>query len=194
MRILPCVDSLLSAAPWRSGQNAPSLPRRFGHSIPVRVVFEMLELLHPDSAHLWEMARELVREYAASLRVNLDFQNFDEELLHFETEYGPPSGTFLLARQNGEFVACGAFRRFSDSDCEMKRLYVRPAGRNLGIGRRLAQALIAEGKSLGYQRMLLDTLPTMQSAQALYKSLGFVATEPYRFNPIEGSAYLKLEL
>jgi putative acetyltransferase len=154
----------------------------------------MAELIHPDCRELWQTARELVREYAASLNVNLDFQNFDEELLRFETEYGPPSGTFLLARHNGEFVACGAFRRFSDSDCEMKRLYMRPAGRNLGIGRRLAQALIAEAKSLGYRRMLLDTLPTMQSAQALYKSLGFVATEPYRFNPIEGSAYLKLEL
>jgi ribosomal protein S18 acetylase RimI-like enzyme len=126
--------------------------------------------------------------------VNLDFQNFDEELLHFETKYAPPSGGFLLARHDGEFVACGAFRRFSDSDCEMKRLYVRPGGRKLGIGRQLARALIAEAKTLGYRHMLLDTLPTMQSAQALYQSLGFVPTEPYRFNPIEGSAYLKLDL
>jgi putative acetyltransferase len=154
----------------------------------------MAELIHPDCRELWQTARELVREYAASLNVNLDFQNFDEELLHFETEYAPPSGGFWLARHDGEFVACGAFRRFSDSDCEMKRLYVRPGGRKLGIGRQLAQALIAEAKTLGYRRMLLDTLPTMQSAQALYQSLGFVPTEPYRFNPIEGSAYLKLDL
>jgi ribosomal protein S18 acetylase RimI-like enzyme len=136
----------------------------------------------------------LVREYAASLNVNLDFQNFDEELLHFENEYAPPTGTFLLARQNNEFLGCGAFRRFSASDCEMKRLYVRPAGRNLGLGRRLALALIIEAKSLGYKRMLLDTLPTMQSAQALYQSLGFQPTEPYRYNPIQGTSFLKLEL
>jgi putative acetyltransferase len=154
----------------------------------------MAELIHPDCRELWQTARELVREYAASLNVNLDFQNFDQELLHFESEYAPPTGTFLLARQSDEFVACGAFRRFSDSDCEMKRLYVRPGGRKLGIGRQLAQALIAEAKTLGYRRMLLDTLPTMQSAQALYQSLGFVPTEPYRFNPIEGSVYLKLDL
>src|SRR6202012_5335251 len=109
------------------------------------LAFAMIELIHPDLPRLWETARGLVREYAASLKVNLDFQKFDEELLHFETEYAPPTGGFLLARHNGEFVACGAFRRFSDFDCEMKRLYVRPAGRNLGIGRRLAQALIAEG-------------------------------------------------
>ena len=154
----------------------------------------MTQLIHPDSPALWETARTLVREYAASLNVSLDFQNFDEELLHFEQEYAPPGGTFLLARQNIEFLACGAFRRFSETECEMKRLYVRPAGRNLGIGRQLALALIAEARARGYARMLLDTLPTMQSAQSLYKSLGFEPTPPYRFNPIPGSAYLKLDL
>jgi len=154
----------------------------------------MPRLIHPDSAELWETARLLVREYAASLNVNLDFQNFDEELRHFETEYAPPTGTFLLARHDNEFVACGAIRRFYGSDCEMKRLYVRPTGRKLGLGRQIALTLIAEAKSLGYRRMLLDTLPTMQSAQSLYKSLGFEPTQPYRFNPIEGTSFLKLDL
>jgi ribosomal protein S18 acetylase RimI-like enzyme len=165
----------------------------------------MTELIHPDSAALWETARVLVREYVASLNVNLDFQNFEEELLHFEEEYAAPGGTFLLARNSGdvrshdadkvsEYLGCGALRRFSERECEMKRLYVRPAGRNLGIGRQIALALITEAKSLGYERMLLDTLPTMQSAQSLYKSLGFKPTQPYRFNPIPGSAFLKLEL
>jgi putative acetyltransferase len=154
----------------------------------------MIELGSPNSASLWETARDLVREYAASLNVNLDFQNFDYELLHFETEYAAPAGTFLLARNDDEFLGCGALRRFSVSDCEMKRLYVRPTGRNLGLGRKIASALITEAKALGYARMLLDTLPTMQSAQLLYKSLGFVPTRPYRFNPIVGSAYLKLDL
>ena len=154
----------------------------------------MAELLHPNCPLLWETARELVCEYAASLNVNLDFQNFDEELQHFETEYAPPTGTFLLARHNNEFVGCGALRRFSAIDCEMKRLYVRPAGRKLGLGRQIAVALINEARSLGYKRMLLDTLPTMQSAQSLYKSLGFEPTQPYRFNPIEGTSFLKLDL
>lgn len=158
------------------------------------LLLSMIELLHPDSAQLWETARTLVREYAASLNVNLDFQNFDEELLNFDQEYAPPSGTFLLAHDNNEFLGCGALRRFSTTECEMKRLYVRPSGRNLGLGRRLAIALITEAKSLGYKRMLLDTLPTMQSAHALYQTLGFTPTEPYRFNPIEGAAYLQLDL
>src|SRR4051812_24540605 len=115
----------------------------------------MPELIHPDSPSLWETARTLVQEYAASLNVSLDFQNFEEELLHLKEEYAPPTGTFLLARQNNEFLACGAFRRFSESECEMKRLYVRPAGRNLGIGRQLALALIDEARARGYARMLL---------------------------------------
>jgi putative acetyltransferase len=154
----------------------------------------MPELTHPDSPELWQTARTLVREYAASLNINLDFQNFEEELLHFESEYAPPGGTFLLAHANNEFLGCAALRRFSATDCEMKRLYVRPSARNLGLGRQLAQALIAQAKSLGYTRILLDTLPTMQSAQSLYNSLGFQPTPPYRFNPIPGSAYLKLDL
>lgn len=161
---------------------------------PIICGFEMTELLHPDSPQLWQTARTLVREYAASLNIDLAFQKFEDELLHFERDYAPPTGTFLLARQNEEFLACGAFRCFSASDCEMKRLYVRPSGRNRGLGRLIALTLIAEAKSLGYKHMLLDTLPTMQSAQYLYKSLGFVPTPPYRFNPIEGSAYLKLDL
>ena len=154
----------------------------------------MPELIHPNSPALWQTARDLVREYATSLNISLDFQNFDEELLRFEAEYAPPTGTFLLARNESEFLACGALRRFSPVDCEMKRLYVRPSGRNLGLGRLLALTLINEARSLGYKRMLLDTLPTMQSAQSLYKSLGFEPTAPYRFNPIEGTSFLKLEL
>ena len=158
------------------------------------MILAMPELIQPDSPSLWEVARVLVREYAASLGVSLDFQNFDDELQHFETKYARPDGAFLLARSGAEFLGCGALRRFSTTDCEMKRLYVRPAGRNLGLGRQLAIALVNEAKSLGYKRMLLDTLPTMQSAQSLYKSLGFVPTEPYRYNPIEGTSFLVLNL
>src|SRR5579863_10330792 len=157
-------------------------------------VSAMIELFHPNSPRLWETARALVREYASSLNVDLAFQNFDEELLHFETEYASPTGTFLLARNETDFLACGALRRFSDTECEMKRLYVRPDGRKMGLGRQFALTLITEAKSLGYKRMLLDTLPTMQSAQSLYKSLGFEPTAPYRFNPIEGTSFLKLDL
>ncbi len=151
-------------------------------------------LVRADSPELWTAAGTLVDEYAASLGVPLDFQDFAHERAHLAVEYGPPDGVFLLARQENRFIACGAFRRFAESTCEMKRLYVRPIGRGRGVGRMIAEALIADARQRGYRRMVLDTLPSMGSAHALYMSLGFVPTAPYRFNPIEGTAFLALEL
>lgn len=146
------------------------------------------------TAEDWAAAESLVREYAASLGISLEFQDFGEEIGHLAQEYGPPGGVMLIARENGEYVACGALRRCSDDACEMKRLYVRPAAQRRGIGRAIAVALVSEARCLGYQRMLLDTLPSMHSAQALYRSLGFVETAPYRFNPIDGTTFMMLEL
>ena len=154
----------------------------------------MVTLIRPRSAEQWSEAARLVSEYAASLNVALDFQDFEHERAHLEDEYGRPGAVFLLASNDGEFVGCGAIRRFSASACEMKRLYVRPDGQRRGIGRMIATALIAEARLLGYQTMLLDTLPSMHSAQALYATLGFTPVTPYRFNPVEGATFLALEL
>ncbi len=148
----------------------------------------------PDSPPLWAEARRLVREYAASLGVDLSFQDFDREVASLEHEYGPPDGHFLLAVDDGRFVGCGGFRRLTASACEMKRLYVVPSARGTGAGRALAMALIAEARRRGYEAMLLDTLPSMQGAQRLYASLGFEPTAPYRFNPVEGTSFLRLVL
>jgi ribosomal protein S18 acetylase RimI-like enzyme len=132
-----------------------------------------------------EAVRELFREYADGLGVDLSFQDFDAEL-------ADPLGFYqlvLLAR-NG----CVALRRIDDQTCEMKRLYVRPAARGSGLGRALALAVIAHAHADGYDRMLLDTLATMQAARSLYADLGFRETEPYRLNPIEGTSFLELVL
>jgi GNAT superfamily N-acetyltransferase len=154
----------------------------------------MLTFVSPDSPRLWAEARRLVREYAASLGVDLSFQDFDREIASLEHEYGPPDGHFLLAADDDRFVGCGGFRRLTAADCEMKRLYVVSSARGTGAGRALAVALIAEARRRGYQAMLLDTLPSMQGAQRLYASLGFAPTTPYRFNPVEGTSFLRLPL
>lgn len=154
----------------------------------------MFELVRPDSAPLWNVARRLVDEYAASLQIDLSFQDFARERDHLEAEYGPPHGHFLLARQDGTFVGCGGVRRFSESACEMKRLYVGSAHRSRGTGEAIARALIAEARRIGYETMLLDTLPSMASAHRLYVALGFTTTPPYRHNPVAGTTYFKLPL
>src|SRR5688572_9440744 len=121
----------------------------------------MVILVRPESPDLWRAAAVLVDDYAASLGVPLDFQDFDRERAHLAEEYGAPDGVFLIAQDAGAYVGCGALRRFSDTACEMKRLYVRPSGEGKGSGRLLATTLIAEARRLGYRTMLLDTLPAM---------------------------------
>jgi ribosomal protein S18 acetylase RimI-like enzyme len=157
-----------------------------------------IRLLCPETAEAIEATRQIFREYAAGLGVDLCFQNFDAELAALPGDYAAPSGHLLLAMVDGQLAGCGAFRALTDVDhanaCEMKRLYVRPAFRRFGLGRLLAQALIDEARRAAYSVMLLDTLDDMEAARELYTSLGFEETAPYYFNPIAGAHYLKVEL
>jgi GNAT superfamily N-acetyltransferase len=153
-----------------------------------------IQLLQAATPHEWDEARRLVREYAASLDVDLSFQNFDAELQHFTTEYAGPRGAFILAEEAGKYLACIGLRQFSEDSGEIKRLYVVPAARGRGLGRVLVERIIAVARDIGYRSLLLDTLPFMKEAQALYSSLGFKPTTAYRFNPIAGSAFLRRDL
>jgi len=157
-----------------------------------------VRLVAADAPLLIEAARELFREYAQSLRVDLCFENFGDELAQLPGEYAAPSGYLALGLVDGELAACGAMRPLRDVDyanaCEMKRLYVRPAFRRFGLGRALAQSLLDEARLAGYSVMLLDTLDEMEAARELYASLGFEEIVPYYFSPIAGSHYLKAQL
>jgi putative acetyltransferase len=132
-----------------------------------------------------ETVRGFLREYADGLGVDLSFQDFASELADPLRFY-----ELILLAEDG----CVALRRIDEQTCEMKRLYVRPGGRGSGLGRKLAEAVISEARARRYRRMLLDTLPTMTAAQALYKSLGFRETEPYRHNPVPDASFLELAL
>jgi GNAT superfamily N-acetyltransferase len=153
-----------------------------------------VKLFAPSSPEDWRTARRLIEAYAASLGVDLCFQNFDDEIEHLSEQYGPPRGAFLLAAVDGRALGCVGLRHYDESSGEIKRLYVDPSGRGVGAGRELAKAIIARGRELGYARLVLDTLPSMTEARALYTSLGFVPITAYRHNPVEGTSFLALNL
>lgn len=138
----------------------------------------------------------LFRAYAASLDVDLCFQGFAAELAGLPGAYAPPRGALLLARGvSGEPLGCVALRPASEPGCcEMKRLYVRPGGRGMGLGKALAEAIIAEAQSLGYRQIRLDTLPQMTGAIALYGQLGFAPIQSYYDTPIAGTRFLAKDL
>jgi putative acetyltransferase len=167
-------------------------------TMPAKPPPPRIELRRPVTTGELASTAVIFREYAASLAVDLCFQNFEDELATLPGEYAAPGGYLLLAFVDGELAGCGALRSLADADyanaCEMKRLYVRPGFRGVGLGRVLAQALLDEARRAGYSAMLLDTLDDMESARELYASLGFAEIPPYYFNPIAGAHYLKAEL
>lgn len=145
-----------------------------------------------------QAARVLFVEYAQGLGVDLCFQNFDTEVAQLPGEYAEPGGALLLAFVDGQAAGCVALRALPSVDyanaCEMKRLYVRPAFRRLGLGRVLAVQLLNLATQAGYSCLLLDTLDDMEAAREMYVSLGFEEIPPYYFNPIPGAHYLKVDL
>lgn len=157
--------------------------------------FSLTEIIPAQSPHDIEHARELFKEYAAWLEIDLCFQNFGKELAELPGDYAPPSGRLFLAVKDTGIAGCVAMRKIGDGICEIKRLFVRAEFRGQGLGRQLAEAIIRAGKEIGYERMRLDTLPPkMNDAIALYRSLGFQEIEPYYNNPVPGAKFMELKL
>jgi len=140
-------------------------------------------------------ARRLFREYVESLDFALDFQDFEREMENLPGPYAPPDGTILLAEVDDEPVGVVAVQPLDeDGACEMKRLYVRPAHRNEGLGHALGRAIVDAAQELGYDVMRLDTVASMTAARSLYRSLGFEKRPPYYHNPLPDAVYMERTL
>lgn len=148
----------------------------------------------PAKTEHMDYMRELFREYEAFLDVDLCFQGFEEELASLPGNYAPPAGALFIAVASGQPAGCVAVRPLEDKVCEMKRLFVRPDYRGLGLGRELARTVIEESIKIGYERMRLDTLKFLGGAIHIYKSLGFRRIGAYYENPLQEVMYWELEL
>jgi GNAT superfamily N-acetyltransferase len=137
---------------------------------------------------------ELFREYAATIGVDLEYQGFSSELATLPGQYAPPSGDLLVARVNGEVSGCVALRALDQSTLELKRLYVRPSARGVGLGKLLVEAAISTARENGYMELRLDTLGSMAAAQRLYRASGFVEIPPYGNAFLPGTRFYSLRL
>ena len=157
-----------------------------------------IALCAPASTQQHEQVRTLFAEYAASIGHSPCFTGFEKEIRELPGEYANPRGALLWATVDSESAGCCALRPLDHSDhanaCEMKRLYVRPQFRGLGLGRQLAEMALETAAQIGYSCVLLDTLDDMESARALYEDLGFEEIPPYYHNPYAGAHYLKVEI
>jgi putative acetyltransferase len=152
------------------------------------------EIVLARSTEEYALARLLFLEYARDIDLDLSFQDFERELSELTVQYGLSEGGILVLTVEGRPAGCVAVRRFEKNIAELKRMYVRPAYRRAGFGRRLGEEALALARRLGYRAIRLDTLPHMEDAISLYQSFGFVEIEPYRFNPVPGAKYFELKL
>jgi GNAT superfamily N-acetyltransferase len=153
-----------------------------------------MKIIDAASMEQLETARGLFLEYERYLQVDLCFQKFEEELAALPGDYAVPDGALLLAVAEDAATGCVAMRKIEPGVCEMKRLYVRPPFQRQGIGKQLAITIIDKAREVGYRKMRLDTLNTLDAAMALYASIGFRKINPYYDNPLPGAVYWEVDL
>ena len=153
-----------------------------------------MEIQIAENSADFATGKRLFLEYAQSLDFNLCFQNFEQELADIQEQYGIPNGCLLLVKNDGETVGCAGVRRWQSDIAELKRMYLKPQTRGLGLGKKMLEAALENARQLGYRSIRLDTLPTMETAIALYREFGFADIPPYRDNPFEGTIYLEKTL
>jgi ribosomal protein S18 acetylase RimI-like enzyme len=138
------------------------------------IVFE--QVVNQDQIAI---VRTLFAEYAEDIDIDLEYQGFSAELASLPAPYAPPTGCLYIACSGSAVVGCVAMKSLGNRIAEMKRLYVRPAYRSLGLGRRLVEAVIHAAQQAAYRELRLDTLASMAPARALYQRLGFQEIAPY---------------
>lgn len=153
-----------------------------------------ISLSQTDSPKLVATARTLFQEYAEAIGTNLEYQGFSAELAALPAPYEPPGGALFIAQLDGNIAGCVGLRQLEPGVGEMKRLYVRPCWRGMGLGKCLIEAVIHKARQAGQRELRLDTLPSMTSAQALYRQLGFIAIAPYNDNYLPGTRCYSLDL
>jgi putative acetyltransferase len=158
----------------------------------------MIRIVDAEGEQGFEIARRLFHAYAAefadAIAETLCFQGFEAEVAGLPGRYAPPSGSLLLAMAGDEPAGCVAMRDLGNGTSEMKRLYVAPEFRGRGLGRRLVTEILRRAEEAGYARMVLDTVPEMADAIALYRSFGFAETPPYWDSPVEQTVYMARSL
>lgn len=151
-------------------------------------------LIITDGRDYIEQVKKLIIEYTQRLGRDLTFQNIDEELKNPAKKYTAPNGELLVALEGAEVWGIIAYHKYSETCCEMKRLYVKPSCRGQKLGEKLIGELIHHAKQAGYQEMILDTIAPLKSAIYLYKKFGFIECEAYYNNPMSDVLYLRKKL
>lgn len=153
-----------------------------------------MEIFAAKTTADYDTGKRLFLEYAESLGFSICFQNFEQELVDIQTQYGTPHGVLLLVQNDQETVGCAGVRRWDGDIAELKRMYLRPSARGQGTGRRLLDSALEHARQLGYRNIRLDTLPSMEAAIALYRATGFEEIPAYRDNPFPDTLYLEKKL